>query len=226
MAPQKTKDKAFLPYRPPYYPPQSMRERAREFRSAMAYRRSCRYFSPAPVNRLVIEEVLDTACQAPSGANKQPWTFVAISNPLIKKEIRQAAEQEEHQFYNQRASEEWLEDLRPLGTTWEKPYLEEAPWLIVVFKQTYEATPAGKRKNYYVNESVGLAAGVLLSALQYAGLASLTHTPSPMDFLTRELNRPAHEKPFLLIPTGYPREDALVPNLARKPLEEMRKIIE
>jgi nitroreductase len=226
MATQKTTDKAFLPYRPPHYPPQSMLERAREFRSAMEHRRSCRYFSSVPVNRLVIEEVLATASRAPSGANKQPWTFVAVSNPLIKKEIRHAAEQEEYQFYHQRATEEWLEDLRPLGTTWEKPYLEEAPWLIVVFKHTYEATPAGKRKNYYVNESVGLAAGVLLSALQYAGLATLTHTPSPMDFLARELNRPANEKPFLLIPTGYPREDALVPNIERKPLEEMRKIIE
>lgn len=197
-------------------------ERARAFHSLMARRRSLRAFSSRSVPREIIAEAIATAGTAPSGAHKQPWTFCAVQAPAVKRAIREAAEQEEYENYNGRMSEEWLEDLQPFGTDWQKPFLEIAPWLIVVFKQSYGTTPEGARsKHYYVNESIGLATGLLLAALHTAGLVTLTHTPSPMNFLCQVLQRPANERPFLLIPTGYPTPDATVPALERKPLEEI-----
>ncbi|MCK5277930.1 MAG: nitroreductase family protein, partial [Cyclobacteriaceae bacterium] len=153
-------------------------------------------------------------------AHKQPWTFCAISNPEIKAEIRKAAEEEEYENYHSRMSEEWLEDLKPFETNWEKPFLEIAPWLIVVFSRSYDLDDHGQKlNNYYVKESVGLASGILLTAIHNAGLCALTHTPSPMNFLTKILNRPKNERPFLLIPVGYPSDDCMVPDLQRKPIE-------
>ncbi|MFN3849185.1 MAG: nitroreductase family protein [Spirosomataceae bacterium] len=186
------------------------------------HRRSVRFFSDKPVSELVIQNLIMAASTAPSGANKQPWTFCAVSNPEIKKQIRAAAEEEEFKSYNGRMSEEWLRDLAPLGTDWKKPFLETAPWLIVVFKRAYEYDDDNKKhQNYYVNESVGLACGFLLTAIHEVGLVTLTHTPSPMDFLTKILNRPKNERPFLLLPIGYPADDATVPDIQRKPAEEV-----
>jgi nitroreductase len=183
-------------------------------------RRSIREFSSKPVPKEVIENIIRSASTAPSGAHKQPWSFCAISNPKIKSEIRKAAEKEEYENYNARMSEEWLEDLKPFATTWEKPFLEIAPWLIVVCSKSYDIGDDGEKlNNYYVKESVGLASGLLIAAIQNAGLCALTHTPSPMNFLMKILNRPTNERPFLLIPVGYPAEDCKVPDLQRKPLE-------
>jgi nitroreductase len=187
----------------------------------MNNRRSLREFSDKPIPKETIENLILTASSAPSGAHKQPWTFCAISNKDLKKKIREAAEKEEYEFYNGRASEEWLKDLSPFGTDWNKPFLETVPWIIVVFKKVYNQEPEGRSKNYYVQESVGIACGFLLSAIHQAGLVSLTHTPSPMNFLIDVLGRPANEKPFLIIPVGYPAEDAQVPDIQRKPLEEV-----
>ena len=185
-------------------------------------RRSVRHFSDEPVAREVIESVIRTASTAPSGAHKQPWTFCAISSPDVKARIREAAEREEYENYHGRMSDEWLADLQPFDTNWRKPFLEIAPWIIVVFKKAFDYGPDGARhKNYYVNESVGLAGGMLLAAIHEAGLASLTHTPSPMNFLQRVLDRPDNERPFLLIPVGYPADGAEVPALQRKPLNEI-----
>lgn len=187
----------------------------------MATRRSLRMFSDTPVPKAVIANLLRTAGTAPSGAHKQPWTFCAVSDPALKARIRAAAEEEEYASYNGRMSAEWLRDLAPFGTDWRKPFLEIAPWLVVVFKQAYGLKADGAReKHYYVTESVGLAAGFFLAAVHQAGLVALTHTPSPMDFLAQLLGRPANERPFLLIPVGYPAEDAVVPVLERKALEE------
>lgn len=183
-------------------------------------RRSIREFSSKPVAKQVIENLIRSASTAPSGAHKQPWTFCAISNPKIKAKIREAAEKEEYENYTSRMSEEWLEDLKPFETNWKKPFLEIAPWLIVVCSKKYDLTEGGeKHNNYYVKESVGLACGMLLSAIHNAGLCALTHTPSPMNFLMKILNRPKNERPFLLIPVGYPSENCMVPDLKRKPLE-------
>lgn len=183
-------------------------------------RRSIREFSSKPVAKQVIENLIRSASTAPSGAHKQPWTFCAISNPKIKAKIREAAEKEEYENYTSRMSEEWLEDLKPFETNWKKPFLEIAPWLIVVCSKSYDLTEGGeKHNNYYVKESVGLACGMLLSAIHNAGLCALTHTPSPMNFLMKILNRPKNERPFLLIPVGYPSENCMVPDLKRKPLE-------
>lgn len=185
-------------------------------------RRSLRFFSNAQVPKEVIENLLMIASSAPSGANKQPWTFCAISNPDLKKEIRIAAEQEEFESYNGRMNERWLEDLKPFGTNWQKPFLETAPWIIVVFKEAYGVGEAGEKKqNYYVSESVGIACGFLISAIHELGLVTLTHTPSPMNFLSKLLNRPANERPFLLLPVGYPSCDATVPDITKKPPEEV-----
>jgi iodotyrosine deiodinase len=193
---------------------------SRQFFEVMDSRRSIRAFSPNPFPRAVLEDIIRTASTAPSGAHKQPWTFCVVSNPEIKKQVREAAEQEEKESYTNRMSEEWLEDLRPLGTDWQKPFLETAPYLVVVFSRSYETTPDGrKHQNYYVKESTGLACGLLLAAIHHAGLAALTHTPSPMNFLARLLKRPENEKPFLLIPVGLPAEDCWVPDLQRKPLD-------
>jgi len=200
---------------------EEMKVRARSFRDEMLRRRTVRQFSSRPVPREVIEDCLRTAGSAPSGANLQPWHFVAVTDAGIKRRIREAAEKEEHIFYHQRAPKEWLEALAPLGTDEHKPYLEAAPYLIAVFAQTYGVTPGGKKvKNYYVMESVGIATGMLISAVHMAGLVSLTHTPSPMGFLNSILDRPAHEKAFLLLVVGYPADDAVVPKISKKPLAE------
>ena len=180
-------------------------------------RRSIRDFSSEEIPDMVIKNVLKTAMAAPSGANKQPWKFVVVKDENIKRKIRIAAEEEEKKFYEQRATEDWLKDLNKFGTDWKKPFLEVAPVLIIVFRQSYDNSEGGKRKNYYVNESVGIACGFLLMALQNAGLVSLTHTPSPMGFLERILERPKNEKAYLLIPIGFPAENAEVPILNKKP---------
>jgi len=201
---------------------QEMRERSHFFLEAMESRRSVREFSDSPVPREVIENLIKTASTAPSGAHKQPWTFCVVENPEIKKQIRIAAEEEEFESYESRMSSDWIEDLKPLGTDWRKPFLETAPYLIIVFRRIYELDSDQKKKNnYYVQESVGIATGFLLAAIHNAGLVSLTHTPSPMNFLTKTLNRPANEKPYLLIPVGYPAKECWVPDLKRKGLEDI-----
>ena len=188
-----------------------------ELMREMLNRRSIRDFSSEEIPEMVIKNVLKTAMAAPSGANKQPWKFVVVKDENIKKKIRIAAEKEEKKFYEHRATEEWLKDLNKFGTDWNKPFLENAPALIIVFRQSYDNSGGGKRKNYYVNESVGIACGFLLMALQNAGLVSLTHTPSPMGFLERILERSKNEKAYLLIPIGFPAENAEVPTLNKKP---------
>ncbi|RIJ42123.1 nitroreductase family protein [Pontibacter oryzae] len=212
----------FIPYAPVTFSVSESLERASDFYTFMDQRRSIRDFSDKPVPRNLIQKLILTAASAPSGAHKQPWTFCVISDLALKTQIRAAAEKEEYESYQGRMSQEWLEDLAPLGTDWQKPFLETAPWLIVVFKKAYDVQPDGsKRNNYYVSESVGLACGFLISAIHQAGLVTLTHTPSPMNFLSKLLNRPANERPFLLLPVGYAAENVKVPNLARKSLEEM-----
>ena len=199
-----------------------MLDRAISFREEMQRRRTVRQFSNRPVPREIIEECLLAAGTAPSGANLQPWQFVVVSDPRIKHEIRIAAEQEEDEFYHRRAPQEWLDALAPLGTNEHKDFLDVAPYLIAIFGKTHSTLPDGRRvKNYYVNESVGIATGFLVAALHHAGLVSLTHTPSPMGFLNAILNRPSDEKPFLLLVTGFPAEDAQVPVITKKPLEEI-----
>jgi nitroreductase len=173
------------------------------------------------VPKQVIEKLVMTASSAPSGAHKQPWTFCLVSDTKIKSKIRVAAEKEEYQSYNSRMSQEWLDDLKAFGTDWHKSFLEQAPWLIIVFKKVYDLDNGKKRTNYYVNESVGIACGLLIAAIHQAGLVALTHTPSPMNFLSEVLERPENERPFLLVPVGYPDEEAYVPDLKRKPLEEV-----
>ncbi len=209
----------YVPFHPyvPDAPPESA---ARRFYEIMRQRRSVRMISDRPVSRAVIEEIIRAAGTAPSGANKQPWRFVAVQDPAIKKEIREAAEAEEREFYYRRANEAWLRDLRAIGTDEHKPFLESAPWLIVVFKLTRDDDPRSPSDQvYYVNESVGIAVGLLLAAAHHAGLVTLTHTPSPMKFLRRILKRPSYERPYLLIPVGYPTDGCVVPDLQRKPLE-------
>ena len=214
-------DQGFVPYSGiPFSEAETLR-RSREFLAYMQRRRSIRQFSDRPVPREVIDNIVMTAASAPSGAHKQPWSFCVVSDPDLKRRIRISAEEEEYQNYHGRMSEEWLEDLKPFGTDWQKPFLEVAPYLIVVFKKSYDLAGGEKRKHYYVNESVGLAAGFLLAAIHHAGLVALTHTPSPMNFLQRLLNRPENEKAFLLIPTGYPAPEARVPDLSRKTKAEV-----
>ena len=196
--------------------PQDMITQSNELMREMLNRRSIRDFSSEEIPEMVIKNVLKTAMAAPSGANKQPWKFVVVKDENIKKKIRIAAEKEEKKFYEHRATEEWLKDLNKFGTDWNKPFLENAPALIIVFRQSYDKSGGGKRKNYYVNESVGIACGFLLMALQNAGLVSLTHTPSPMGFLERILKRPKNEKAYLLIPVGFPAKNAEVPLLNKK----------
>ncbi len=194
---------------------------SRDFFQAMHGRRTIRAFSSDPVPYEVIENCIRTASTAPSGANKQPYTFCVVSDPAIKKKIREAAEKEEHESYHHRMSQEWLADIKALQTDWHKPFLETAPYLIAVFKRAYEVgDDKSKKNNYYVSESVGLACGFLLAALHHAGLAALTHTPSPMGFLSRVLERPDNERPFLLIPVGYPADDCWVPDQKRKTKDE------
>lgn len=199
--------------------------RSREFLELMKTRRSVRHFSPEPVPWELIENALRTAGTAPSGANQQPWTFVVVSDPNVKEEIRVAAEHEEALLYTERAGPEWLAALEPIGTDWIKAHITDAPYVIVVFEQPWGVDETGeKRKHYYVRESVGIAVGFLLASLHAAGLATLTHSPSPMGFLSRILKRPENERPFVLIPVGYPSKDAEVPTLTKKTLDEISDI--
>lgn len=207
-------------YHAPEFSLDETRERVKAFYKQMNVRRSVRSISSKEVPKAVIEDLIMTASSAPSGAHKQPWTFCAVSNPDLKKQIREAAEKEEYESYHGRMSERWLKDLEPMGTDWHKPFLENAPWLIVIFKKVYELDGEEKSTNYYVNESVGIACGFLITAIHHAGLVTLTHTPSPMNFLSHILNRPSNERPYLLLPVGYPEPNTFVPDLHRKRLEE------
>ena len=204
------------------YPIEEMKQRATAFRKEMQRRRTVRNFSDRPIPREIIEECLLTAGTAPNGANLQPWHFIVVSDPRVKREIRIAAEQEEAEFYHRRAPQEWLDALAVIGTDERKPFLDTAPYLIAIFGKNHSELPDGRRvKNYYVNESVGIAAGMLITAIHNAGLVSLTHTPSPMGFLNDILHLPPDEKPFLLLVVGYPAEDAQVPVIQKKSLEEI-----
>jgi nitroreductase len=211
----------FIPYSPPRFTVDEQRTRVQHFYEYSNLRRSVRTFSGEPIPRDILETIILTAGTAPSGANKQPWRFVVVTDPMTKKEIRTAAEKEEQENYEHRMSDEWLRDLEPFGTDWHKDFLETAPALIVVFSVSYDKTEEQIRKNYYVKESVGIACGFLLAAIHHAGLVALTHTPSPMDFLSKILRRPENEKPFLLIPVGYPAKETMVPDISRKPLNDI-----
>ncbi|HIF75281.1 MAG TPA: nitroreductase family protein [Porticoccaceae bacterium] len=198
-----------------------MQERATKFEQLMSTRRTVRDFSNKAVPRKLIEDCLLTAGSAPSGANRQPWHFAVVSSPIIKQKIRAAAELEEKEFYTKRAPQDWLDALAPLGTDADKPFLERAPYLVVIFGQKYQLSSEGKKyKNYYVTESAGIATGLLIAGLHNAGLATLTHTPSPMKFLNEILGRPVSEKPLMVLVVGYPEPDATVPDISRKPLEQ------
>jgi len=209
-----------VPHRP-YEPPRPSEEAARRFFEVMDQRRSVREFSGRPVDAAIIEWCVKAANTAPSGANKQPWRFVCVSDPALKHQIRLGAEAEEREFYERKASAEWLADLAPLQTGPEKEFLDIAPWLIVVFKlvKTDPDERGTSGQVYYINESVGIAVGMLLCAIHHAGLVSLTHTPSPMGFLGKILDRPEHERPFLLIPVGYPAPGCVVPDISRKSID-------
>ncbi len=214
----------FVPLPPTARPdPAQMENQVREFYELMNTRRTVRDFSPDPVPQKIIEWAIRAGGTAPSGANKQPWTFVAINDPALKARIRVAAEKEEKAFYAGKAGKEWLRDLEHLGTDEHKPFLQTAPWLIVVFQHNYELDPdTGKRrKNYYIQESVGLASGLLIAALHHAGLATLTHTPSPMGFLRDLLQRPKNERAVMIVVAGYPAHNAMVPNITRKAIEDI-----
>ena len=221
------KEPQFIPL-PAYraYPADEMKQRAAEFYADIRRRRTVRDFSDRDVPRSIIEDAIRAAGTAPNGANLQPWHFVVIRDSAIKQQIRLAAEEEEEVFYAERAPQEWLDALAPLGTDASKPFLEIAPYLIAIFGKTRSQLPNGKHaKNYYVSESVGIATGILITALHHAGLATLTHTPSPMGFLNKILNRPSNERPFLLLVVGYPADDAKVPDIHKKPLDEIMTFI-
>ena len=208
------------------YSESKMRSRSESFLNEIITRRTVREFSDRIVPIDIINNCIKTAASAPSGANKQPWQFVVVRDSGIKTKIREAVEKEEKEFYGHRATKEWLEDLNQFGTDWHKPFLDIAPYLIVVFRKIYDLEDDGtQRKNYYVNESVGIASGFLLAAFHHAGLITLTHTPSPMNFLGEILNRPKNEKAFLLIPVGYPEKDAEVPDISKNPFSEISKIV-
>ena len=210
----------FISYSKETFSAEEMTKRSNEFYEWMDKRRTIRDFSNKPVPKEVIEKIVLAASTAPSGAHKQPWTFCIVSDPEIKKQIRIEAEKEEFESYNGRMPEEWKADLLPLQTDWKKEFLETVPYLIIVFKRSYELEANGhKHQNYYVTESCGIACGFLLTAIHHAGLAALTHTPSPMNFLSKVLNRPENEKPFLLIPVGYPSNECFIPVLKRKDLD-------
>ena len=212
----------FITYSKEAYDIEEMESRSHKFLETMDSRRSVRDFSDKEIPEIIIENILLTASTAPSGAHKQPWTFCVVKDPEIRKQIRIAAEKEERESYDHRMTEEWLKDLEPIGTDWNKPFLEIAPYLIVVFKRSYEIEENNhKHQNYYVTESCGIACGFLLAAIHHAGLVALTHTPSPMNFLSKILNRPINEKPFLLIPVGYPAEECWVPDIKRKGISEI-----
>jgi len=216
----------FIPYTDyKEYPPEEMKKRARSFYEDLKRRRSVREFSDRPVFREIIEDCIRAAGTAPNGANMQPWHFVVVEDPEIKKEIRDAAEEEEREFYERRATDEWLEALEPLGTDENKPFLEEAPYLIVIFEERFGLNDKGeKTKHYYVKESVGIATGMLITAIHRAGLATLTHTPSPMGFLNEILDRPDNERPFLILVVGYPKEGVTVPDISKKTLDEIMTV--
>jgi iodotyrosine deiodinase len=216
-----------VPFKNPYsYSDKEMILRSSEYYETMKQRRTIREFSDKPIPREVIENCIATAGTAPNGANMQPWHFVVVSDKDIKKRIREAAEEEEKIFYSQRAPKEWLDALAPLGTDEFKPFLEAAPYLIVIFLKKFEILPGGvQAKNYYTAESVGIATGLLITAVHNAGLVSLTHTPSPMNFLNHILNRPSNEKPFLILVVGHPAKDAKVPEISKKPLKEILEFV-
>jgi iodotyrosine deiodinase len=217
-----TGEPSFVPLRFVRLSDEEQVARSRAFLEGMRERRTVREFSPEAIPDELIENAVETAGTAPSGAHQQPWTFVVVSDPDVKARIRAAAEKEERRSYESRMPDEWLEALRRLGTDWRKPHIEDAPRLIVVFEQAYGFRPDGtKIKHYYVKESVGIAVGLLLASLHQAGLATLTHTPSPMGFLREILGRPANERPYVLIPVGYPAPGCSVPDLERKPLGEV-----
>jgi iodotyrosine deiodinase len=216
------KEYPFIPFKREHYSPEEMLNRAVQFRNWAEERRSVRDFSDKDVPLEVMEQLIMTGSTAPSGAHKQPWTFCLISNKELKSKLRELAEEEEYKSYNGRMSEEWIRDLAPLGTDWHKEFIDVAPWIVVIMKRAYEFGEAGaKHNNYYVSESVGLAAGFFLMAVHNAGLVALTHTPSPMNFIAKALNRSENERPFLLIPVGYPAENAAVPDLSRKDKDEV-----
>ena len=209
------------------YPVDEMRRRAATLRLDMQRRRTVRSFSSRPVPKEIIEDCLLVAGSAPNGANLQPWHFVVVSNPTVKRQIREAAEREEREFYQRRASEEWLEALASLGTGEHKPFVETAPYVIAVFAQSHRHLPDGRKaSNYYVTESVGIAVGMLVTAIHQAGLVSLTYTPNPMGFLRTLLGRPSTERPYLLLVVGYPADDAMVPEISRKSLDEIATFLE
>ncbi len=220
-------DKKFIPHTDyEEYPVEEMRQRAKSFYEDMKRRRTVRDFSDRPVPREIIEDCIRTAGTAPNGANKQPWHFSVVSDPDVKKEIREAAEEEEREFYENRATDEWLEALAPLGTDPNKPFLEDAPYLIAIFSESYGIKGNGEKEtHYYVKESVGIATGMLITAVHNAGLVSLTHTPSPMGFLNDILDRPENERPFLLLVVGYPKENVKVPDITKKSLEKIASFI-
>ena len=204
------------------YPVEEMQQRAAEFNKDMQRRRSVREISSRSVPRQIIDDCIRAASSSPSGAHMQPWQYVVVSDPEVKREIRLAAEEEDRKLYEERATDEWRDALAKIETTWPKPFLENAPYLIVVFSQIYGVGPDGERiKHYYVQESVGIATGILITAVHNAGLVSLTQTPSPMGFLNKILERPSNERPFLILVVGYPTEDAKVPNITRKSLTEI-----
>lgn len=212
-----------IPYTPARLDPAGQLERGRSFFEEMNQRRSVRFFSDEPVPRELVELAIKTASTAPSGAHKQPWTYVVTGDPDFKRQIRQAAEEEERVNYEGgRLPPHWREDLEPLGTDWHKPFLETVPWVVVLFEHRYQVDEDGERRHtYYAKESVGISAGLFIAALHHMGLATLTHTPSPMMFLTKLLRRPDGERPFCLFPVGYPAEACVVPDLKRKPLEDV-----
>ena len=212
----------FIPLDFKEYPPAEMVERAEAYYAEIKQRRSVREFSDRDVPQEVIDACLLAAGTAPNGANLQPWHFAVVRSPEVKTKIRQAAEKEEREFYGGKAPQAWLDDLQPLGTDANKPFLETAPYLIVIFSQSHQVKPDGqKAKNYYVSESVGIATGFLISALHHAGLATLTHTPSPMKFLNTILDRPSNERAFLVLVVGYPKDDTCVPAITKKGIEEV-----
>ena len=215
------KNLEFILFESPNIGGTEMFQKASNYYDFMDKRRTLRAFSDRPVAKEIIEKIIMTASSAPSGAHKQPWVFCAVTNKELKSKIRKAAEKEEYINYHGRMSDEWLDDLESFATDWHKEFLEIAPWLIIVMKKAYDFEREEKKNNYYVTESVGLASGFLLTAIHNAGLVSLTHTPSPMNFLTKVLNRPSNERPFLLIPVGYPAENAQVPKLERKKADDV-----
>ena len=211
----------FVPLEFNEIPPREMERRAREYFLEMNSRRTVREFAARPVAREVVTEVIRAAGTAPSGAHKQPWHYVLVGDPKVKQSIRESAEIEERESYERRMPQTWLDDLKPLGTDWQKPFLTVCPWLIIAFSHAYGIGSEGqKTKNYYVQESMGISLGFLLAGLHHAGLATLTHTPSPMGFLQKILNRPRNEKAYMLIAVGYPEKGCQVPDLERKPLDE------